>query len=431
MTTAMNVLRCLQARAPASGLPREFYTDEAIFQLDLDLIFYREWLFAAHSAELPQTGSYVTLQIGAYPIVLVRAADRVIRAFVNSCRHRGSRLCPEPRGTAPKLVCPYHQWTYELDGRLFAARQMGPGFDRVPFGLKRVHCETVAGYIFVCLGAEAPDFAPTRKQLEPYLLPHRLAEARVALESTIVEDGNWKLVWENNRECYHCAANHPELARTFPDEPAITNVSGAASNPRIVEHWQQCEAVGLASRFQLAEDGQLRTARMPLLGSAVSYTTSGQPAVRRPLSDDIPLPANIGALLAFHYPTTWNHCLADHAISFRVLPLGPTRTQLTTKWLVHRDAVPGVDYQTEELTRVWLATNEQDRRIVHENQIGMNSPSYEPGPFAAPQEGGVSQFVDWYCSRLQQRLAAQPASSVESRSAAPRIDRAGGLQIGA
>lgn len=404
MTTAMNVLRRLQGRVPTTGLEREFYTDEEIFEFDLELIFYREWLFAAHTVELPQTGSYLTLQIGAYPVLLVRARDEVIRAFVNTCRHRGARVCPDSRGTAAKLVCPYHQWTYELDGRLFAARQMGPGFDRTRFGLRPLHCETVGGYIFVCLGADAPDFAPIRKQLEPYLAPHRLAEARVAFESTIIEEGNWKLVWENNRECYHCAVNHPELARVYPDTPTITSVSGAADDPNIVEHWHRCEAAGLPGQFQLSPDGQLRTARMPLLASTVSYTSSGEPAVKRPLSDAIPRETNIGALLVFHYPTTWNHFLADHAITFRVLPLAPTRTQLTTKWLVHRDAVEGVDYILDDLTRVWLATNDQDSRIVRENQIGMNSPTYEPGPLSHTHESGVSQFVDWYCSRLQSRF---------------------------
>jgi Rieske 2Fe-2S family protein len=401
----MSVLQRLRNRAPGTGLPREFYTDEAIFALETDLIFRREWLFVGHTAELPGKGSYLTLQIGAYPILLVRGSDQVVRAFINSCRHRGSRLCPDARGTVSKLICPYHQWTYELDGRLFAARQMGAGFDRAKLGLRPVRCETVAGYIFVCLSAVAPDFEPTRRQLEPYLTPHGIEQARVAFESTIIEEGNWKLVWENNRECYHCAANHPELARTYDDTPAITSVSGSADDPGVVAHWQRCEALGLPSRFQLSADGQLRTTRMPLRAPAVSYTLSGHPAVRRPLADHIPLRANIGALLVFHYPTTWNHFLGDHAVSFRVLPLGPTRTQLTTKWIVHRDAVEGVDYDLEELTQVWLATNEQDQRIVAENQIGVSSPTYEPGPFSEVHEGGVSQFVDWYCCRLQQGLS--------------------------
>jgi len=412
MSIETTVLRRLRARTSNTGLPREFYTDPAIYQLDLDQIFYREWLFAAHTAELNATGSYLTLQVGAYPVLLVRAGDGIIRAFINSCRHRGSRLCPEAHGTTPKLVCPYHQWTYELDGRLFAARKMGPGFDRTQYGLRPVHCETVAGYIFICLAEQAPDFGPTRRHIEPYLAPHQLADARVAFESTIIEEGNWKLVWENNRECYHCAANHPELARIFSDTPTISGVGGAEADPTIAGHWQRCEAAGLPSTFLLSRDGQMRTARMPLIDEAVSYTSSGAAAVRKPLSDRIPGPLNIGALLLFHYPTSWNHFLADHAISFRVLPLGPTRTQLTTKWLVHRDAIEGVDYDVQDLTRVWLATNEQDRRIVQENQIGMNSPAYEPGPFSDVNEDGVSQFLDWYSSRMQQRLTAEKLTDV-------------------
>jgi glycine betaine catabolism A len=407
LLNAANVLSRLQGRSPAFGLPGDFYRDPGIFDLELQQIFYKEWLFAAHTMELQQAGSYLTLQVGAYPILLTRDREGQIHAFVNSCRHRGARLCPDSHGVAPKLVCPYHQWTYELDGRLFAARLMGSSFDRSQFGLKKVHCETVAGYIFICLAPEAPDFTPTRSQIEPYLLPHRLTQTRVAFESTIVEEGNWKLVWENNRECYHCARNHPELAATFPDTPTITS---ATVDPAILTHWQGCEAAGLPSRFVLSEDGQVRTARLPLLPPAASYTISGRPAVRKPLSDAIGSQMNVGALLLFHYPSSWNHFLGDHAISFRVLPLSPTQTQLTTKWLVHRDAVEGVDYDVDELTRVWLATNAQDRRIVHENQIGMNTPVYEPGPYSEVQESGVRQFVDWYSRRMQQRLAGAHAA---------------------
>ena len=244
--------------------------------------------------------------------------------------------------------------------------------------------------------------SPSAPQVEAYLRPHELADAKVAFKSTIVENGNWKLVWENNRECFHCAANHPELCRTFPEAPSISGVNGAG-DPEIVAHWRRCEAVGLPSAFRLAESGQHRVSRVPLLDDAVSYTLSGRAAVKRPLSDRVSEP-RIGSLLLFHYPTTWNHVLGDHAISFQVLPLGPTQTQVTTKWLVHKDAVEGVDYSLDELTNVWLATNEQDRRVVEENQIGIVSPAYEPGPYAEDQEDGVIQFVDWYCRTMRSGL---------------------------
>jgi glycine betaine catabolism A len=403
MTASTNLHRLLDHRRSGEPLPRDFYTDQEIFASDLEHIFYRDWLFVAHTCELPECGSYVAIQIGAYPIVLVRGGDGVIRALINSCRHRGARVCPDSQGRTAKLVCPYHQWTYGLDGKLFAARQMGPGFDRTQYSLRAVHCETVAGYVFVCLAEAAPDFASIRRQLEAYLAPHALDQARVAFTSTIIEEGNWKLVWENNRECYHCAPNHPELAKTFLDSPSITGVTGQAEDPQVLEHWRNCESLGLPSRFALSDDGQVRTVRVPLLGGATSYTMSGAAAVRTPLSKDLPLSSRAGALLLFHYPTSWNHFLVDHAVSFRVLPLGAQRTELTTKWLVNRDAVEGVDYELENLTHVWLKTNEQDRRIVANNQIGVSSPTYVPGPYSVGHESGVGQFLDWYARRLQHR----------------------------
>jgi glycine betaine catabolism A len=139
---------------------------------------------------------------------------------------------------------------------------------------------------------------------------------------------------------------------------------------------------------------------------------SGQAASRKPLSDAIDADLTVGSLLLFHYPSTWNHILRDHAVTFRVSPLGPTQTQLTTKWLVHRDAVAGVDYDVNELTRVWLATNDQDRHIVQENQIGMNAPLYQPGPYSEITENGVRQFADWYATRMQQRLRAEQLTDV-------------------
>ncbi len=403
MTTSTDMLSQLKNHRPGFTLSRKFYSDPDYYRLDLEHIYYREWLFAGHDCELPTVGSYMTMQVGDYPLIVLRSSNGQIIALHNSCRHRGSRICSAEHGSVKRLVCPYHQWSYDLEGALLRARHMGDDFDTQPYGLKRAHCESVGGYIFVCVAPDPADFAPVRALVEPYLAPHRLAEAKVAFSSTIVENGNWKLVWENNRECYHCAGNHPELLRTFPERPTVSGVMGAATDPVINDHWARCEAAGLPSRFSLSESGQYRATRMPLLDQAVSYTMSGEPGVRRPLCDDVTLPA-IGSLLLFHYPTTWNHVLGDHAISFRVLPIGPTQTQLTTKWLVHKDAVEGVDYDLDELTKVWLATNDQDRRIVEENQRGVNSPAFEPGPYSPQDEGGVSQFVDWYCRTMERSL---------------------------
>ena len=403
MNTREDMLRRLRRRKPATALERDFYVSPADFQVDLDLIWYRDWLFVGHDCEVRDPGNFLTVQIGEYPVVVVRDRNGGLGAFHNSCRHRGSRICAAERGNAARLVCPYHQWTYALDGRLLSARDMGGTFDKTQYGLKPVHCTSVGGYIWICLARTAPDFGPVRAQLESYFLPHALQSAKIAFECTIVENANWKLVWENNRECYHCAANHPELIRTFPEDPAITGVGGGAGNERIAAKQSYWESIGLPSAFRISADGQYRTTRFPLIEGMTSYTLDGQAAVRRPLADAVQ-ERDTGTLLLFHFPTTWNHVLADHAVTFRMLPLSPTTTQLTTKWLVHRDAVEGVDYDLKRLTEVWMATNEADRRVCQENQIGVNSPAYEPAPYSTLHEGGVAQFVDWYSTHLEARL---------------------------
>lgn len=403
MDTKNEMLTLLRRRRRGYSLDRPFYTDPAYFRVDLELIWYRDWLFVGHDCELPKPGHFFTLQVGEYPIVVVRDRDGRLRAFHNSCRHRGSRVCTAERGSNARLVCPYHQWTYDLDGTLLFARHMGERFDATGHALKPVACQNAAGYIFICLADEPIDFEPFRAVMEAYLEPHWLADAKVAYESTIIEKGNWKLVWENNRECYHCAGSHPELCRTYPEAPTMTGVDGTASDPAMMEHWARCEAAGLASRLQLDAGGQYRATRAPLLGDSVSYTLSGEAAVRRPLSDVVTT-SRIGALMLFHYPSTWNHVLVDHAVTFRVLPLSATETALTTKWLVHRDAVDGVDFDIDTLTHVWTQTNDQDRRIVEENARGIGSPAYEPGPYSERDEDGVVKFVNWYSSIIETRL---------------------------
>lgn len=414
MLSQPDMLARLGARRQNYSLDRDLYCDDGVFQMDLEHVFYREWLFAIPSCEIPKTGNFATLQVGAYPVVITRAADGMIRAFHNVCRHRGQRLCAKETGSTPKLVCPYHQWTYDLDGKLVYARDMQDSFDLAAHGLKKVHCVDLGGMVFICLAEVPPPISELAPKLMTYLAPSGLKDAKVAHSSTIIEKGNWKLVWENNRECYHCAANHPELCKTYPEAPSLTGVSGAESDPEIAEHWRKCEAIGLPSRFAIDErGGQYRAARMPLLRDAISYTISGRKAVQMRLSDNINMD-RLGTLLLFHYPTTWNHVLSDHAITFRVLPLSATETAVTTKWLVHRDAVEGIDYRLDELIHVWTETNDQDRQIVEENARGIHSPAYRPGPYSQVHEGGVEQFVEWYSAFMRERLggAASPLRSV-------------------
>jgi Rieske 2Fe-2S family protein len=407
-----DVLSLLATRKPKHSLPRPFYTDPEIFQLDLERIWYRSWLFAVPACELPKPGDYVTHKVGLYSVIIVRGTDGAVRAFHNSCRHRGSTLCRAHKGSNPKIVCPYHQWTYELDGRLLWARDMDADFDASQHGLVPVHCRDVNGLVYVCLADEAPAFDDFAAEAARYLAPHDLANSKVAFESTIVEKGNWKLVWENNRECYHCAGNHPALTRTFPEDPKLSGgVGGEGMSEVLDRHVKRCELVGAPSAFKIDPAGRWRFSRIPLLGAGESYTMDGKAAVAKPNST-LPFKDG-GSLLAFNYPTTWNHFLADHAILFRVTPISATETEVSTKWLVHKDAVEGVDYDLKRLTEVWVATNDEDRVVVENNQQGILSPGYRPGPYSSVQESGVIQFVDWYVDTLGRSFADRALVAAE------------------
>ncbi|KZB70748.1 MULTISPECIES: aromatic ring-hydroxylating dioxygenase subunit alpha [Thalassospira] len=398
-----SVQKLLARRVPGYSLEQPFYTDQSIFELDLENIHYKEWLFAIPACEIPKAGDYVIYEVGAYSVVIVRGNDQMVRAFHNSCRHRGSVLCKTKKGRNPRLVCPYHQWTYDLDGKLLWARDMGPDFDNSKFGLSPVHCRVIHGLVYICLAENAPDIEPFAKTAEQYLAPHDLENSKVAFESTIIEKANWKLVWENNRECYHCGGNHPSLCRTFPEDArAIGSTSDGVVASVLDDHVARCEAVGAPSAYQISDAGEWRLVRVPLLGEAESYTLDTKAAVSLPNSS-IPF-KNGGSLLKFHYPSTWNHFLSDHALVFRVTPISPMETEVVTKWLVHKDAVEGRDYDRKRLTEVWLATNAEDKEVVENNQRGIATPAYKVGPYSESQEAGVAQFGNWYAKTLSDRL---------------------------
>lgn len=397
----------LAARPEGHCLPGPLYAGDEAFAADLAHVWHREWVFAGHEAELATPGAYLTLTVGAYPVVVVRGRDGVIRALHNVCRHRGALVCDLPAGVAGrKFVCPYHQWVYELDGRLAAARTMPQGLDPVEFGLRPAHCASIGGLLFLCVADEPPDLEPFRARVEPYLAPFALADARLAYDEVLVEQGNWKLVLENNRECYHCRGSHPELTRTFPEAPVHTGWASDDETRATRELVARCEAAGLPGAFSASPDWQYRVMRMALAPGATSMTMDGGPAVARrfaglPDADTLP---DVGDLLLYHYPSTWFHAMGDHAVTFRVLPLNAGATQLRTSWLVPSDAVEGVDYELKRLTEVWQATNAQDAALVARTHRGVASPAFRPGPYAPIEEEGVQQFVDWYAGVLGNRL---------------------------
>ena len=207
----------------------------------------------AAEAELPEPGDFVTVEVGPYSVIIVRDDDEEVRAFHNVCRHRGSRILDEERGSVGNLVCPYHHWTYGVDGCLLHAENQPATFDRSRFGLKPVHVRSVGGLVFICLADEPPaDFDEVAARIEPYLAPYGLRRTKVAHQIDIVEDGNWKLVMENNRECYHCDG-HPELISAyFP----LHGYTAEDVPPRLRRVWERYET------------GRQRTCGPPACGRA-------------------------------------------------------------------------------------------------------------------------------------------------------------------
>lgn len=412
--------RLLTERLRNYSLPQPLYNDPFMFRVDMEEIFQKEWLFVGMTCEVPNKGDYMTVEIGQNPVLIVRDRDGLVQAYHNVCRHRGSRICTGAKGKVANLTCPYHQWTYDLKGNLiYAGTDMGEQFDKSKHGLKQAHCKTAGGFIFVSLAkGDAPDLEPFLAALAGYMEPYDMENAKVAVQSTLVEDANWKLVLENNRECYHCNGSHPELLRTLLEWDG-------ANDPRATPEFRaHCERQADAwdkegiPHKQVEFEDRNRIVRMPLKEGTLAMTMDGKPACTKTMGRI--KNRELGSMRILHLPNSWNHMQSDHAIVFQVMPISAQKTMVTTKWLVHKDAVEGVDYNVENLRKVWDATNQQDRELAEQNQRGINSIGYQPGPYSETYEFGVIGFLDWYSkamlTNLQEDDSARKPRLVKTQS---------------
>jgi Rieske 2Fe-2S family protein len=414
MPPAEQDIRFLVAnRQPGKSLPGAFYTDPDILRYDIELIFGRHWIYVGVEPEVAAPGDTLAVDIGRHAVVVARTETGELRAFHNVCRHRGARLLVAGKASTGNIVCPYHQWTYASDGSLLYAGYMPESFDTSCHGLKPAHVKSLAGLIFVCVAETAPDdFDAMAASIGPYVAPHNVAGCKVAFEEDIVEHGNWKLTMENNRECYHCSAAHPELTRSifaegFGFAPAGAEAAAQAARfAHIVDashtDWEQR---GLASREIDHLDDRatgFRTERLPLEDAGESETLDTRVACTRLLGGLSE--KRLGALSLWTQPNSWHHFMSDHIVTFAVFPLTAETTLLRTKWLVHKDAVEGRDYDVGNLNAVWHATNRQDSALVGKAGAGVRCSGYQPGPYSPDTEGLVEKFSTWYIGRLAHGL---------------------------
>lgn len=394
MAVSQTIRDLFADRRRGYSLPQGLYVDSGMHEFDLQAIFYRHWLQVGFEAEIPKPGDYLTLSVGRSSVIVLRNTKAAIGAFFNTCRHRGAQICREARGHMGRLVCPYHQWSYDLSGRLARTKFMH-NIDTDAYGLLPVRVETVAGVIFICLAEDPPDFTPFRATLEPMLEPHNLRNARVAHTTTWVERADWKLTMQNARECYHCRAGHPQLLLSYSDFTG-SDISGDRE-ARIAALEARCKARGLKTGSAIGPWYQV--GRFPLLEGAVSYTTDGRPAVAKQLGDVGD--GDVGVMWWALQPNSFSHIVSDYGFFFEAFPTGPQETTVTGKWLVHKDAAEGIDYERSRLVEVWTATNEQDRALVENNYRGMVSIAYAPGPYSQITEQMTMRFDEWYCSAAE------------------------------
>lgn len=382
---------------PGFSLEQPFYQDPQIFGRDIERIFLRHWLCIGHVSDFAATGDFVTVELAQESVIVARGEDGALHALINVCRHRGSRICTEERGRKASFTCPYHGWTYGLDGRLQSARHMPERFDRASHGLRRAHVRVIEGLVLISF-AETPlgldhAAATLRACFGPFGWPH----ARVAHRERYRIAANWKLAVENYLECYHCAPAHPEYSRLHALEQPTARIE--AMQQRLT---QRAMMLGTDApthdHWQSSSDGEeaIFGFRYPLYDGVETGSADGKCAA--PLMGH--LRGSDGGATSVHFgPASFFLAYADHGMIYRFIPRAVDLTEMEVIWLVREGAKPGADYDPEKLTWLWRVTSEADQRIIERNQLGVASRYYAPGPYA-PMEANTSRYVAWYLREL-------------------------------
>jgi Rieske 2Fe-2S family protein len=408
------IVERIAAQQPFRTLDQSFYLDPAVYQAELDAFWRSGWLFAGHTCQIPEPGDYFVYRVDKDEVLILRGDDGKIRALYNVCRHRGSILCKEPAGHVGRIVCPYHQWTYARDGRLAACRGMGDDFDKSQIRLGEVQLEEVSGLIYISLAERPWPFPGARDLMGPLLAPQGFDRAKVAKIVDYVVPANWKLVWENNRECYHCNVNHPQYIKAnfdhFNADDTSDRVRTAidAATSRQESRWadQGLAATHTETGMCVFPDAANKiwysANRTPLVEGYLSETMDGRQVA--PLMGDYQAP-DVGTLRMRTLPNFWNHSSCDHAVSTRLTPLSQCATEVRVLWLVDQHAQEGVDYRLDEIMPFWQLTSEQDWQLCELAQRGVTSRGYQPGPLSPVKEYNVAGYLKWYLEVLGESLA--------------------------
>ena len=388
------------------ALDQAFYRDPDIYRRDIEEIFLKSWLYAGHQSEIPNVGDWFLFEFDEESVIIVRSKQGEINALLNVCRHRGSRICVDSSGCSKRLTCRYHGWTYDLEGQLRAAAQMGEGFDKSGIGLKKIHVGLLGGMIFVNFAEDPAPFSLVRDGLAECLEPYDLENTKVAHRASYPITSNWKLALENYTECYHCAPAHPEYSKghslAHPDSKTehlwreVMARAGACglSDKTVNQFYLEAPEFGADYAFD----------RYPLIGDHLTGSKDGQPLA--PLLGTVK-EYDGGATDLQVGPATFALMYCDHIVIYRFTPLTVDTADCDITWLVRADAEEGRDYDKDDLIWLWDVTTHADKRIIEHNQQGVNSRYYVPGPLSE-MEDYTWKFISWYLDIMRTGVEETP-----------------------
>jgi len=378
-------------RIPSPGtksLPQKYFVSPDIFAKEQAEIFSKEWLLVGHQSQLEKSGDFFLATIAGESVIVTRDQKSEVRGFYNVCRHRGTRLKEDAYGHASAIQCPYHAWTYGLDGRLIGAPHMDevPGFDKADYPLHRVNLGVWEGFIFVNLDdgeARLRSEATTRQRsgdfisLERWFAPLKgkflhwnMSILRPAKRIEYDVRANWKLMFENYSECYHCPGVHPQLQKVSPYDSAENDLREGP----------------FLGGFMKINPGK-------------SMTMSGNACA-----------AFVGEIenlqQVFYYSIFPNMLLSLHpeyVMVHQLWPQSPGRTLIVCGWFFHPDAFARKDFKPEDAIEFWDMTNKQDWHVCELSQQGIASRAYRPGPYSSRES--IPAAWDEYYLRSMEREA--------------------------
>ena len=372
--------------AGAKSLPQKHFVSPEVFAEEQKKIFSKQWLLVGHQNQLEKSGDFFLATITGESVIVTRDQRSQVRGFYNVCRHRGTRLKEDACGHTSAIQCPYHAWTYALDGRLIGAPHMDEvaGFDKADYSLHTANLALWEGFIFVNLadgGTRLRSEATARQapgdfiSLERWFAPlagefshWNMSILRPAKRIDYDVRANWKLMFENYSECYHCPGVHPMLSKVSPYDSAENDL---AEGPFLGGFMK------INPGKSLSMSGN--TCALPIRAGNKELATAS-PSGGGPDHD---------YQVVFYYSIFPNMLLSLHpeyVMVHQLWPQSPERTLIVCDWFFHPDAFTRKDFKPEDAIEFWDMTNKQDWHVCELSQQGIASRAYEPGPYSSREK---------------------------------------------